>query len=435
MSKISLIVGLLIFLMTGCSKQPTITQESTTEKHEEVTQSFGQDAIVDSEVNLEEIQSFMEQLGRDIKSGEVDKLTRSLDIRLMMSSLKQQGMIPKQFNVLDPEFLKMMNKKMATRLSDPLTGWTWERVEVRSVRKISDDEVVCYCRSWDTDGIPMKWRWWLMKSSQSWKVYDVENLDVGIRFSTIMATTFQAAGNSSLNLSELQSLVGAFQLVAEGRLDEALAQLDLVKDVKFPPLFDSMRWMGYAVVYQEQGEPEEAILAAKKAIELNSDSPIMHLLAAKSYNLMGEYESAIKEIDFYAQKLAKDSSYHLMRGDAFQGLGETDKAIEAYQAGVKDDPLSGDNIYGLIQTLPKDQDDLIIESIEKLTDKPEWFVGMCQISFDEETPATLERLIRVFKEVIPDDDNIEFYENELKLWQEEEAATDLEINPVPTEEL
>jgi len=150
---------------------------------------------------------------------------------------------------------------------------------------------------------------------------------------------------------------------------------------------------------------------------------------------MGEYESAIKEIDFYAQKLAKDSSYHLMRGDAFQGLGETDKAIEAYQAGVKDDPLSGDNIYGLIQTLPKDQDDLIIESIEKLTDKPEWFVGMCQISFDEETPATLERLIRVFKEVIPDDDNIEFYENELKLWQEEEAATDLEINPVPTEEL
>ncbi len=81
---------------------------------------------------------------------------------------------------------------------------------------------------------------------------------------------------------------------------------------------------------------------------------------------------------------------------------------------MDDDPLSGDNVLGLIKTLPVGQRQTAIKFYRGLNDPDLWFITFAETLLLVEDAQTLRTLIEIHREVMPDDENLEAYETALE---------------------
>jgi len=416
------ILPAVVCLLLSCQtqRQPTTQKESKAEKHEKVVESFSGQMTDDGGQHAESIRRFFDEFGPALESGNAQRFGDFFDMRMMLRLLKQQNMVPKAISGDEDRLVQLLNQQLAARLADPMVGISWKKCEVRRVQFIKDDtEAVVYARQWDADDVASKTRWWLLRDGDKWRAYDMEILEVSMRFSVMLGLGFKMADRNDPSVRHVPALMTAVQDGVAGEVESAIETLEQLDRAGFPPVLESLRLMMLAAFYGDELEYGEAIKTADRAMQINSDLPMIHLIYSACYNGLKEHEKAIQHADLYANLLGKDGDYYVELGDAYAGMGEKDKAIKAYQDGLADDAQCGNNVLGLMKIVPADQRDAVVQHYRVLNDADLWFLGFAEQLVKREDPDTLRILIDIHKGVMPDDENISFYEEELAELQRE----------------
>jgi len=143
---------------------------------------------------------------------------------------------------------------------------------------------------------------------------------------------------------------------AEGRFTEAIDEykkaLDL--DPRNSNLYSQM-----AQTYLKNSRPSEAVTAANKAVEINSDNIDAHMLLSQVYWLAltnsktkptdAQINSAIHEYEEIIRIDPADPQAFIMLGELYQAIGQPDKAEEIYKKHLKVDPGSEEGVLALAE--------------------------------------------------------------------------------------
>jgi len=306
----------VFLLAAACQKEPTIQNESKTQKYREVIASFTGEVTDDGGEHAASIKQFFDDFGSALRERKASRISQLFDCRMTISLLDQQGMVPKAIRRKQGELVEGMQKEVSKRLSDPITGLAWVRYEIRQVRFIQDEtEALVYARHWDADDISSKRRWWLFQEDGTWRAYDFEDLQTSIRFSTSMGIGLKMADANDPSVRQFPKLMAGMQQMQMGEVDEALQTFEQLDGVDFPPVIESLRLMLVAALHNQRLEYEEALNAAKRALALNRELPLMHLICACASNGLGQFEQAKEHTNRYAEFLGKDADYYAAVGE------------------------------------------------------------------------------------------------------------------------
>src|SRR5262249_2791419 len=149
----------------------------------------------------------------------------------------------------------------------------------------------------DADDFPVsiKMRWWLVSRSGEWKVYDLEDLDGGMRLTAVVtelmtpgflanAAQFQTAGTA------IRDAVVAAQT---GDADPAERARAPARGVNLPAPLVALRDAIEGLIQVIKGEVEAGLASLDRAERQNPDMPMLHLLRAIAYTRAEEYEKAL----------------------------------------------------------------------------------------------------------------------------------------------
>ena len=161
--------------------------------------------------------------------------------------------------------------------------------------KFSDDrrEAVVYTHDFTDDGSQQKTRWWLRRSGSTWRIFDLESLDGGLRMSSIMATAAQIGlGNPGL-MQSVQKVMRAMQLIQAGNLAKAQTDLEALESASFPPDIESFRRLVWAGLHSRQSK-YDLVLKDCDAIEATGhDVPMVHEFRATAYYERKDYDKSL----------------------------------------------------------------------------------------------------------------------------------------------
>src|SRR5262245_13277770 len=119
----------------------------------------------------------------------------------------------------------------------------WERTQVRWVQHSADGReaiVTAHHRSALLGNRAYKLRWWLIRGPEDWYVYDLEELEMGMRLSRVAASTFppfarDIRGNSARLPLALAGIHQAMAAMLRGNVEEADEKLQEARGIPLPP--------------------------------------------------------------------------------------------------------------------------------------------------------------------------------------------------------
>ncbi len=386
-------------------KKPTPQKETKSQKYERVVESFSGPVTDDGGEHADSIKKFFDEFGAALNSGRPGRCSQYFDTRMMLALLKQQKMVPRAISGHEDRLVQYLKQQLPAALADV----TWKRCEIRRVQFIKDDddtEAIVYARHWDADDWPSKTRWWLLRDGDKWRAYDLEFLEISMRFSVVLGMGLKMGDQNDPSVRYLPTLIAVADQGMTGELEPAIRTLQQLDGIGLPPVFESQRLAMLATYLAGTLEYKEAIKTADRVMRINSDLPMIHLVYSECYNGLKQHKKAIEHADLYANLLGKDSDYYVRVGDAYVGMGENDKAIKAYQDGLADNRQCFDSVLALMKIMPIDQRDVVVQHYKALNDVDAWFVGFAEMLLEQGDADTLRTLIDIHKGVMPDDENI-----------------------------
>lgn len=107
----------------------------------------------------------------------------------------------------------------------------------------------------------------------------------------------------------------------------------------------------------EEGQAEEAIKYAKRALKLNPEDGAAELLLAEALELAERFDEAAEHFQ-HAVRLSPDPSRtYALRGIRLQSLGRFDEAFAMFEAGIQLNPRNGQAHHGLATCRKLTEDD------------------------------------------------------------------------------
>jgi tetratricopeptide (TPR) repeat protein len=262
------------------------------------------------------------------------------DVSRLLREMERRGAIP------DGNFgyrsSRRLEDNLATIASAPgaLHGG-WNRIEPLNVRITSaGDEAEALCRV-TIGGKPSKFRFWLTRTGDSWKAFDLEKLDGTYRLSVIGLQYTPGVHDDEERQSlrdGVQTLQRAAVHLSKGQADGAREALAMARRCT-PPEY-VMDWIdlvdGQAL--NALGDPAAGLKAADRVLVRQKDLAVAHRLKAVCHAALGESEKAILAGKEYLKLVGDDAEMWTLIGRASEALDRADQAIEAYRRGADADP-------------------------------------------------------------------------------------------------
>src|SRR5207249_5934738 len=132
-------------------------------------------------------------------------------------------------------------------------------------------------------GNRLKMRWWLVLTGHGWRVYDLEDLDSGVRLSNLMAASAAPvlqSGRPPAWASASPLFQRAVAALAQEDIDTLEATLRQLHSHNFPPPMMAVIWLLDGSVHIHRQRPREALEALDRAAALAPDMPAVLLLRA-----------------------------------------------------------------------------------------------------------------------------------------------------------
>jgi tetratricopeptide (TPR) repeat protein len=199
----------------------------------------------------------------------------------------------------------------------------WDTFEIRNIKKLAGNEAVVIVRHQTGDALTLKMRWWVTKEQGTWQVFDFEDLDVGLRVSTL-ASSLGAAGLADPGFIQgVNNLRDALVAIAKEDPDTAERKLRAAAPVKLPTKLEALRYMVSGVVRLHRNQPEEALKEWEKAAAFHPDMPALDLFKGLALNHLAQWDKALKHLETYKALLGDDTNVCRELGLALRGVGRS----------------------------------------------------------------------------------------------------------------
>ena len=289
----------------------------------------------------------------------------------------------------------------------------WNRTEIRRVRWSADRKevaIIAVHRSVIAEAeMRLKMRWWLVRDAQYWRIYDLEDLDMGQRFSLTMRQmiTPEFVNEMGTNPVRIQLATTAVReaLAASVRKDveEAERCLARCRGVKLPDPMAALREMVEGTVSLQRGDAPGALLHLEAAERLLPGMPVVKLLRAAALNSLSRFEEAMPLARGYVDELGPDATALSHLGYALERLQRPAEAADAYRTALDDDPDEVTCLHGLRRVLPVEKKAEIADRLARAKKPDVYFDELLNAARNEADDAGAKALLAWLRKAKPDD--------------------------------
>jgi predicted Zn-dependent protease len=328
------------------------------------------------------------------------------------------------------EFVKGMRKGLVKTFEYRSTWTPWQRHEVRNIRKRADDDLVVVVRHRCKEGVVLKMRWWLTARAGAWKVYDMEDLDLGLRASSTIGLltqqVFRPGGRpNQASLARVQQLSRDSQAIFEavhalGEDNPELAEqkLQSVAGTELPDWLDAVRLMARGALYLHRGKAKEALGELDRARQKRADMSILDKLCGAAYTHLGEWAKGLDYLDRYRSLVGDDPFLCQTRGTALRGLSRFKEAAACYRKALDEHPTDADSFLGLLNALADtDPREDVPERFARLDRRRDTFVACAADCVDNRDARGIEQMAEVMRKSDPDFAPVDYYLSLARAWQ------------------
>jgi predicted Zn-dependent protease len=405
-----IVVLVLVWRATNDTLAASRYVEDEEEKPEQVRQAFRNQPPLDEARMAPELQSLFDALGVSLRAADTESIVRQFDVSRMADEFGNLAIVPPRHSRNRAQFLNGMRQGIGTSFTQRAILFQWTTSEIRKIKKINDEEAVVIARHKHPNQATLKVRWWVTRRSGGWKVYDLEDLDVGMRFSTTVASVMaQGAGRLS-DISKAAITIGeVFQALAGNDVDTAENKLKPVP-AQLPPHLQTLRRLATGVIHLHREQYQEALDALDSAKRLHADMPIADYLRGVAYNRLGKWEQAFKNLREYRDLLGDDDDICRELGEALRGLSRFAEAAVEYRKALDLNPKDADAFRGFLNALEGNaKKDDIGPRFAKLDNLRENFALFAEDCEQRAFPQLLEPLVLTMRRLDPDYPLAEYY--------------------------
>jgi tetratricopeptide (TPR) repeat protein len=413
----ALVIGWLIHRADRESYPPMPT-ESRAERHKALSEAFcGDHASVDSP-DGRAAAAVLEALRKHICRKNAEQVRKLLDRDQVYRRCRRHDRFPRIPSSERAETARLLVAGLREKLCSG-DYHCWDRVDVQHVRRATESEgenadvlVVCARQKlWQFNDT--HFRWWMVRTTDGWKVFDMEDLDVGDLWSRETARMYGATYDThdpprwtKVAETDMDHVVDALDAK---RLDAADARLAGLLRLSLPDHVMADLWNLQAILRFEQGRHEEAIEAIDASLRLRPELLGAYLHRAQALSNLDRHAEALEWIGRYEALLGKGDDSRAAAGLALWKLGRADDARRAYEQGLADNDQSADCLAGLATALPPAERHRIVTRFAKLKDPREAFSQVAQALADAKDAAALSTLVDGYRNRRPADAEVLFY--------------------------
>ncbi len=284
-----------------------------------------------------------------------DALHALFDVNAMSSALEAAG-----YMNLVPADRRERLKRQAERgliraiLEGRLVS-AFDSFRVRTVTKgESEGARVLYLWLLDEVGGMVRARWYLQRNDASWKITDVEHLDIGVRVIPFMGMLIleRVSGGLAPWMMHAPAFSRSYALLGEGKFAEALLLLKPLESVVFPDALAAILQTLLGLCEMTTGSFDAAMVHLDAAAELPGDTPIVHLMRGTIHNLEFRHGLALREMKRYEALLDADPESGLEMGIALHGLDRKAEALRVLTPAVRGAPKDPETLAYYALCLP-----------------------------------------------------------------------------------
>lgn len=347
-----------------------VAAESAQQKVQSVQAAFTSTA----EVNDAEVEGFVQRLQAAVVAGKTDEILTMVTIGRMLDAVETST-----GKSLPGPMRSMLESQLGAQLVQVFDPTVVE-TEVKRIDRDDRGNVVVYLRTIDRDRLQTKSRWWLVPTEDGLRWWDTEDLQLGLRISTIMAASIamvdadEAAKRRFEHFMETASRLGTEDLADPAVARRFADDLDAIELSALPTSFRTLGLVVRASAAVTLGEPEDALrwLDVLEAERLQAlDLPVRHFLRAVTCLTLHRYDEAAQAAQRYLDLLGSDAETLAWLGMAELGRGDPAAALAAFDQGIADDPgfsplyagvaMATDDVDAVAQRLQKVPDDAALD--------------------------------------------------------------------------
>lgn len=397
--------------------------EDQQQRRQEIVNAFHEPTGEEAEANAIEMQKLFDDLGVALSTHNKAKILDHINIERMFDECMAHHEMPTEITRNRGSILNGFETGLGEALEKRSLIFYWNRSEIRRVKYLGDNVAVIIARHRQpNDADILKIRWWVIREKNRWQAFDMENLDVGCRYSILMSTILAGGGQQ---INEANRAVGLLNdimhnLQTGGDIDEVEQRIANLPQIQVPSQIQAMRWLLLGILRSKQGKPAEALAQYEKARELQPDMPFLDMLQGMLCNRLGRWDEAIDYLEAYRNLLGDDANVMEELGLALRGLGRFREAADAYRKALDDNPKNADAFHGLLQSLENGapRDDLG-ERFAKLDQPATQFKTLAEECVKDRDGASLEAISLALLNIDPKSSAAAYHLGLAKIWNEQ----------------
>lgn len=378
-----------------------------------------------------EITEYISRLGEAVAAESVLRIVPMVDgeqtTEMVVSAIRNDRLAAAMRKAMDSR----MVSQLAAGVSRSTMGWDRHHISKITVDDSLDLAVVTV-RVWDQESYSNRIRFWTIRRPAGWKIYDFNELALGLRVTQIMLVTVGQVGRGATTVTDndVKILKLAMYSLHGQDFETADQQLRILENRSFPALLESIRWALVAIVATALDDSERVLIALSHCDKNKQPFPIADYLRAVAYNQLGEPEKALAAADRFRKVFGDDAEALFERGLALEALERNDEAIAAYRQGLDDTPGSAENLAALGLLLPPDQKNEIATRFAVSPHPAARYDEIASAFLENEDMAALEALTGAMKKIDASDLNVPYYEAAAAMARDDNARAAIVLSNV-----
>lgn len=390
---------------------PAIAVEDRSAKARETSGAFSGQATIDANIDAEKVRAVIRLLGTSAGNRDASRLDDIFDFGRMTDEIQRHPNAPPISMRERGQFVREFKRGMSQGITAGQPGLIWSDAKIKLIRKLDTPGDALVYAAMKSDDLRLYMRFWIHRDGD-WRIYDYEDLDGGIRMTTVvtqllaMANTTNAAGIQA----DMEAIQQSVKHLGAQDFPAAEAALSRITAGQYPGEVEAMRLMLLATAKSGQGQNDQALRIAAEAEKQNPDLPMLHFLRANIYNSQGQHESAEASARKYYDMVGANASACWQLGDALAGLKRTDEAVKVYRQGLDDNAESLDCLAGLARALPEDQQAEVTTIVARSSLTRDHFRILASLLLDEARASSLRALVDGYRQVGGESIDTQYYQ-------------------------
>jgi len=370
------------------------------------------DRVLAEDEQKAQASTFFQHYSMAMRNRTIVNQRAAFDAKRMVDRMFEQNVLPIAWRGESEQLTRLLRERIIVTPLNPSLSWT--NFEVKHIKHAQPRELIVVTRH-PHQNFPgaLRFRWWLKHDGTRWLIHDMEDIDYGIRMSTLLALTMEPFPNNTgvfpdAHLRTISSaadgillnsnFVNAEQLLKDARTDHLARPIVALHHLL----------LASSVVRQRRYQ--DTLRSCEIAQNAEPDMPGNNYLLSLSMSNLNRNDEALKHIEKARAWLGEDSFICYQHGFVLHHLRRYPEAAVQYRKVLDFEPDHQDAFLSLIRIVGHDVDgNDIADRLGRVKNPQERFVFLANDSWMNRNIVALEVLATAMRQRAPRYAEAEFY--------------------------